>query len=385
MVAPQGQNPNTPNLLDGTPQANAPLRALANELDSVEGEHSRVNYRLAVFVKGFLIGGGALVVAVAEGVEIANSNGAFSGWTIAVFAGAAIVAIGSVALALTEENAAKSLQAGRRAIENARFYRRQMGDFEIERKDLESEIERALQLYNSMDVMRGTIEEGLRLPNPDIQKIVGQCLENARNSLLVALDFDIRDTWTICVYMAERDASGKAELRCIAAERSIRCELSAARRWREGVGVAGVCYSMANEVIIPDMAAPEIATMFNLKAPMTRDYDDTRYRSMAAIQIVPDKNQPPWGVALVTSDRPHHFSVEPTDGMPTAQPIRTIAAMVSLAVAATRSQVGVDAGRVPGDSPQDGGGATTGQGGPAADKISSVLQSNQATTDRESR
>jgi hypothetical protein len=39
-------------------------------------------------------------------------------------------------------------------------------------------------------------------------------------------------------------------------------------------------------------------------------------------------------VAVVTTDRPNHFSAEPSYGVATAEPIRAIAAMTALAVAA---------------------------------------------------
>jgi hypothetical protein len=42
----------------------------------------------------------------------------------------------------------------------------------------------------------------------------------------------------------------------------------------------------------------------------------------------------PWGVAVATTDQPHHFNVDPADGVSTSEPIRAIAAMAALAVKA---------------------------------------------------
>lgn len=330
MPQPQDEQPDPPPFETD----DAPLTKLANWIGGLSTAHSRAQFRASIFVKGLLVICGALLVAVAEGVDIALFAGKFSAWTITVFAGAGLAALGGFYIALTEESAAKAIEGARRCVESARFYRQQMKDFEAEGTELGKEIDRLLQLYNSIDMINATIQEGLMRPSPMIEKIIEEALENARNSLLVAFDFDIRDTWTICVYRAEQDDTGATELRCVGHERSIRCDASKARRWREGVGVAGLCYSTGNEVIVPDMAIPEIAAMFNLSPSMTRDYDAGRYRSIAAIPIRPDVNKRPWGVAIVTSDQPSHFSLEPSDGLATAQPIRAIAEMVALAVTA---------------------------------------------------
>jgi hypothetical protein len=125
--------------------------------------------------------------------------------------------------------------------------------------------------------------------------------------------------------------SDKALLECIAHARKIQCDLSNARAWPEGVGVAGVAFSMKNEITIPDMNAAELGTVFKLNAE-ARTYDYARYRSMVAVPIRVGSDDIPWGVAVVTSDKPHHFNVEPSDGVPTSEPIRAIAAMAALAV-----------------------------------------------------
>ena len=137
----------------------------------------------------------------------------------------------------------------------------------------DKEIKRGLELYNSMDVMRGAIEQSLDLPDKTSEKIIQTGLSAARNSLLVAFDFDIEATWTICIYKAQKAREpDKATLRCVAHERSIRCEISEAREWPEGVGFAGVSYSMGNEVIIPDLAAEKIEhSIFAQKENFRRD------------------------------------------------------------------------------------------------------------------
>jgi hypothetical protein len=48
-----------------------------------------------------------------------------------------------------------------------------------------------------MDVMRGAIEQSLDVPGVSASKIIQTCLTAAKNSLLVAFDFSIEDTWTV--------------------------------------------------------------------------------------------------------------------------------------------------------------------------------------------
>lgn len=312
----------------------ASLPAIADELSARFLVFARKHFNASMFVKLGLVLGGATIAAVCQGVELAHANHEFSSWSIAGFAGAVLVAIGGVFVALTETDIATTLDVARRAIDEARLRERRMEKFNADRAFLRKEVGRGLELYNSMDVMRGAIEQSLGVQDISAAKIIQTCLAAARNSLLVAFDFGIEETWTICVFMAQpTPESDKINLRCIAHARKIECAIDEARVWAEGVGVAGVSYSMGNEIIIPDMTATELGTVFSL-ATNERSYDIERYRSMVAIPIRVGSNTTPWGVAVVTTDRPGHFSVEASDGVPTSEPIRAIAAMAALAVRA---------------------------------------------------
>jgi hypothetical protein len=211
-----------------------------------------------------------------------------------------------------------------------------MDTFNADRARLAKEVDRGLELYNSMDVMRNAIEQSLAVPGIEANTIIANCLEAASNSLLVAFDFDIQDTWTIAVFMAEQPSeSDKVILRCVAHSRKINCDIKKARTWEAGVGIGGIAYSTGNENIIPDMSAPELGTVFNL-GTHARDYDAERYRSIAAIPIRIGANPIPWGIAVATSDQKGHFSAGASDGVSTTEPIRAIAAMAALAVMATK-------------------------------------------------
>ena len=300
---------------------------------------ARHRARATLFVKCALVIGGASVAAVAECVELAKSAGEYSGWTFAGLAAAGLVALGGIYVALTETDSATALEEARKAIEAARELDQENLRFAADRTRLNKEVTRGLELYNSMDVMRGAIEQSLGISGTSATAMIQTCLSAASNSLTVAFDFDIQDTWTVCVFKAvpEKAESDKIILECVAHIRKIPCEIGRARKWREGEGVAGVSYSMGNDIIVPDMAARELGSIFNLKGN-TREYDLTRYRSMVAIPIRIGQTKIPWGITVVTSNQPSHFTLRPVDGVSTTEPARAIAAMAALAVRATEPQ-----------------------------------------------
>lgn len=310
------------------------LKEIAERIGSHFQQRSKNQKRASLFVKLAMITIGAAVAAIAEAIELARTNHEVSSWTIAGIAASGLVALGGVFVYLTEQDVSETLEDARAALEAARAFEQEKSEFEMNMAWLSNEVTRGLELYNSIDVMRGAIEQSLDLPNPSIANIIHTGLTAARNSLLVALGFDIKDTWTIGIYEACRDAeSGKIVLRCIAQDRTVPCNIADARVWPEGIGVAGIAYSTASEKIIPDMSDPALGTAFQLKGN-ARDYDRQRYRSIVAVPIMVGSNKIPWGVAVATSDQPRHFYIEPADGVPTSEPVRAIAAMAALAVKA---------------------------------------------------
>jgi hypothetical protein len=312
----------------------AELRDLARQISASLTAFSKKHFAASMFVKVVLVIGGATIAAVAQCIELAHSNDEFSAWTMAGLAGAVVVAVGGIFVAITETDISTILEVSGQTIEEARLRERRIELFNADRARLKKEIDRGLELYNSIDVMRGAIEQSLDVPGVTAKGIIQTSLISARNSLLVAFDFSIEDTWTICVFMAmPQKESDKVILKCIAQARKIECGIEVARQWPEGVGVAGVAYSMGNDITIPDVLAPELGTVFNLGSNV-RDYDNKRYRSMVAVPIRPGDRKIPWGVAVVTTDKAKHFNLHPSDGVSTSEPIRAIAAMAALAVQA---------------------------------------------------
>ncbi len=141
------------------------LRELADKIGAFASANAKRSANASRYVKLILITGGAAISAIALGVDVAHSNHEISAWTIAGFAGAALVVLGSGFLAFTETDAAESLEAAEFAIEEARFAERGKAEFQNSHARLNKAISRGLELYNSMDVMRGAIEQSLSIPN----------------------------------------------------------------------------------------------------------------------------------------------------------------------------------------------------------------------------
>src|SRR5690348_9718415 len=95
------------------------LQQLKADVLSAFGEYARAVYRASKFVKVALIIGGALIAAVALGIDIAFANGEISAWTIAGIFGAAAVAIGSLFDAIRETDASEALVKAKDAIDYA--------------------------------------------------------------------------------------------------------------------------------------------------------------------------------------------------------------------------------------------------------------------------
>lgn len=309
-------------------------RTLRTELASSFSAYSTTLIRLTRFVKIVLTIGGAAAAAIALSFDMAHANKEISAWTIIGLMGASLVALGSIFDAMKERDASDALVTASKALDAVHARELELTEI-LNNDEYDKAITRGLHLYSSMDVMRGAIEQSLDLDDVAPKTIIQTCLSAASNSLLGAFDFAITDTWTICVFRAVPE-SGTTILRCVAHLRKIQCDIADARAWPEGVGVAGIAYSMNKEIIVKDFSAPEFAAMFDLKA-LGRAYDKARYASMVAVPISIGNNPKPWGVAIATCDRPGHFSPDPSYGVATTEPVRAIAAMSALAAKAAEA------------------------------------------------
>ena len=143
----------------------------------------------AKFVKIVLIIGGALAVAVALGLDVARATGEISFWTILGLIGAGLVALGSIFDAIRETDASRALSL----LPTAPL--REAADWHNENEALDKAVTRGLDLYNSLDVLRGAIEQSLDLPNASAPAIIQAGLTSASSTLLGAFDFGVKDLW----------------------------------------------------------------------------------------------------------------------------------------------------------------------------------------------
>lgn len=239
-----------------------------------------------------------------------------------------VVCLGALYLAVTEEDASVELALAHKALEEARLAEdpQEVYDFYDEL------VQRQIALYQSFNAMRSGLET-IVISNEVTEGFCQTLLDLAGVMLPVALGLRQEDRWTICIYKAEVNESGYNDLKCVAHLRRIQCDISKARSWREGVGVVGISFANRQEVIVPDMSAAQLGTIFNL-ASDTRDYDSDRYRSMAAAPIKIEGQKLPWGVVVATNDRVNHFDHLDETGLQTAEGVRLIAGLLAIAAGA---------------------------------------------------
>lgn len=206
-----------------------------------------------------------------------------------------------------------------------------LGDLEI----IISNISRHTNIYQSVMLMRKVIESW-DFHSLDIDMLSVEFLKWSNVSLRQSMKFTAGDQGTICIYRAEAGVDGKMKMRLVAHWRELSCEVSEARVWDEGVGIAGISYSNQVPIIISDLEEGDLKTVFGGNTKMSRPYDAERYRSMVAIPIEVREVDKPWGVVTASNNRPHHFSHEASPGLKTDEGVRALAHMVALGVSIKR-------------------------------------------------
>lgn len=307
------------------------LRDLRDRLNTTVVDRLKKARRASLFVKISLLAVASAIVAVAQLAQVPLGS-TLNTWQVTGIAASFFVAVGAVFIAITEDDASKELAIAADTIEQAQQYQ----DTIEELNDIFSSLDRTIELYQAVMSMRSSIEAMIASKISDDVAAASTLLTVSGRSLAIAMDFAQSDQWTICVFKAEIGADSRAQLRCIAHTRAIDCDLDKARVWDEGVGIAGVSYSNGGEVIIPDMTADGLRTVFASPKAEVRDYDDERYRSMAAMPIVVDGMERPWGIVVCTSDQAGHFQPDGTTGAKTHEGGRALSGMIALAVAAVR-------------------------------------------------
>jgi hypothetical protein len=201
---------------------------------------------------------------------------------------------------------------------------------------------------NAVKLMRGVLELALGENKTDTEYIVKKLLEVSDRDLANALGFELRYPWTICVYKGDKNLTDQTEfLRCVAHFRSIACEISEARKWPSGVGVAGISYAQAREVVVEDLHAEGLGNVLEIADRHRRSNDRERHVSICSVPILVGKPNACWGVVVGSCSIPGHFSDGDSLGFNTTEPLRVLADMVALGVAACESAASQKSKRVP--------------------------------------
>lgn len=251
-------------------------------------------------------------------------------------AGAAVVFVATTFVLWADKKSAKTLSQARQAIDEALAKEQ---EFEDERRKSAAtdaayaeELDRLSHMQAARDYVRAIFEQVTERPISISEiTLIRLILEQTKRALFLAHGFKMSDYFTICVYQVEQ-RSGYRELVCKAQLRSIECDIQTARRWREGIGAAGICLAKGQEVVVPDLLAEALGSMYAIPE---KKVDDDRYRAIVAEPIYANGEDQIWGVLVATSSVPNHFSV---DGRRYVNVAQSLAGMISLAVKLMRSK-----------------------------------------------
>ncbi|WP_342150412.1 GAF domain-containing protein [Methylorubrum sp. SB2] len=266
---------------------------------------------------------------------------------------AAVAVLGAIFIAVAEKDSSDELEIARQAVVAAQDERQALQQAIWEYADIDefnNEQIRAKELYQAVNTMRGVIEATIHEDYVPVQRSISILLETASRSLDIAIGYRTAEHHTLCVYQTMQADNGDKYLQCIAQSRTVPCNIDDARRWPSGVGVAGAALARGTEVVVPDMNALQIGTLY---ADLVKNEDAERYRSIAAVPILAHGHGSAWGVVVGTSDQANHFEVGPDHtGVQTVEAVRALAGMAALAV--RTDQLRVSCGHTPSEAHRNG-------------------------------
>lgn len=312
------------------------LRELADSVGEAFKDRAKRAATAAMIIKLVLITGGSALAGVAQFLAIPKDQ-PFTVWNFIGIIAVIIAGLGGFALAIRDKDGAEELELARQALARAQQIEEDYAWVDT----LIAQQVRAAHLYSATSAMRGAIERLAVAKCTVSEQDLRAMLTVGEPSLLGSLGFEVGSHWTLGIYVNEPDAQTRS-LRLFATSRSTPCDVTQARRWPAGVGVAGTALAQSREVIVPDLAAPELGTLHDLSGS-SRPYDDDRYRSIAAVPIMVGAEPEPWGVVVATSSQPKHFEVI-EQGVQAAEGVRALAGMVALALAVQHSPTSLATG-----------------------------------------
>jgi hypothetical protein len=283
-----------------------------------------------------LLGGGGAALAYFMVTPMAH----FTTWNFVGLLSAVLAFIAGVFLLQTEDDSAEELQAARAAIGDAlkvqvvaeRDLRRQREAGNIARK----ESDRLASFAIALDAMRLAVDEiAMAEFQSDASEIIDSMLTGARHPLQQACGFAISDIFAICVFRHQSGNSGELRLCCQAHLRTTAKKVSDVRKWRAGQGVGSAAFQQKRSVIVSDLLAPELDSLYNLRND-SLESDAQVYRSIVAYPIYIDEDDhnkagvnDPWGIIAASSNQVGHFT---TTDRRHSDVVRAIGGMVALAL-----------------------------------------------------
>lgn len=210
---------------------------------------------------------------------------------------------------------------------------------ERERDGIRTEAEaldrKRLALIDANRTMRKALEQVLLVPEATLDQAANAMLQAALRFLVASVGFDQDEEWAISIFQVQGEGED-AVLRRIAAARADRLtERLDARSWKRNDGFVGAAWVGRRDVIIEDGHDPRVREDYQVSAERRREYDDRRYRSMAAVPVRLGADQHIWGVVAASSDQLGRFRRDPGNRrVQTVDTVRGIARMTALMAAA---------------------------------------------------
>lgn len=307
------------------------LKATSRALTRLLGARATILDRSAIVAK-ILAAMGAAVLAISKVVTVLPPE--------ATHVAAAVVFFATILVLFADKGKSSALADAREAMDKAldreSELESELRKYQAAEKAYNAELERLSHFQAARDLARAIFEEVATSTAPmDELAVIDLFLKQARRSLFLAHGFDMNDFHTICVYQRVDSSDGGNELVCKAHIRAIDCELAMARTWKAGVGAAGAALARREEVLVPDLKAPQLGSLYGI--PEKKTDDEVRYRSIVAEPIALNGKNELWGVLVATSSRAGHFSMEDRSYADVAQ---SLAGMISLAVKLVRAKHG---------------------------------------------
>jgi hypothetical protein len=270
--------------------------------------------------------GGVLVGVLIAGVSEAASN-SLDGSAKAVaqtiwFVGLSIAFVAGCALAFFEQDTAVALELARAAAEKEGILQ---GEIRARETDLEGaglHAEWLARLYSLSIAHREITEQIVYGGFPGSAAFTAQVAGVL--DLLVAdkaVLFGIHDErWNFAVYIFDSEEN---DLWCVACRRPHVSEAEGPhRRWEVGEGHVGLAFERRREFVEADLADPETAKFFAARDENIREYDASRYRSIASIPL--KIGEFVGGVLVATSDIPARFRPSEPQEVPGRDPVEAL-------------------------------------------------------------